>query len=1752
MKKTIMNISRTFLTLISVLLISGYAYSLDHFTESFSGGPTDYYTGDHTFSSGLTWELAEIKGESAANSVGGIGGASRFLISTTSFIVSPSVNTVGTISFQYRELNAVGGGTFKVQKSVGGGAFTDIATQNFSGTGFQTFSIAINDASNDIRIKVVGINNTTYLIIDELTLTSLSSDPTLVVSPSTLTGFNYVAGSGPSVEQSYTLSGTNLTGSPSDITVTAPANYEVSLSSGSGFASSILVPYGSATLGSTTIYVRLIAGLSIGSYNSEVITNFGGGVISSTDVTCSGSVTAVPSATLNVSPSSLSGFTYTVGAGPSTEQSFSVSGTNLTGSDVTITPSTNYEISLSSGTGFQSTAITLTAFNGTATTVYVRLVTGLAIGTYDSELITVSGGGATDIDVTCNGNVTDVSSSPCLSEDFTGFSAGTHASTSSIDISASLDSYTATTGWTGYKIYQAGGEVKLGTGSLNGYLITPTIDLSAGGSISFDYAKYSTDASVVQVFHAADGVTFVQVGANITPATEFATFSIDITDGTALSKIKIGTDIKRAYLDNIQVFCGTSTDPVFSVTNSTLSGFTYIEGSGPSTEQSFDLSGANLDGSDVTITPSTNYEISFTSGAGFQSTALTLTAFDGTATTVYIRLKSALSPATYNSELITVSGGGSTDITVTCNGVVNSLLNPELIATPSTLNGFNYTEGSGPSAEQSFSVTGTDMDGSDVTITPSINYEISLTSGAGFQSTALTLTAYDGTATTVYVRLISGLVIGNYNSEILTISGGSASDITVTCNGTVNAIPVPTLTAVPTTLSGLNYFVGSGPSAEQTFTLSGTILNGGDVIITPSTNYEISLISGGPFQSTPITITAFDGTANDVYVRLIAGLAIADYNTEIITISGGGATDITVECNGSVLDPASAPCLAEYFDNFTDGTHASPSFSDIATSLDTYTAIPGWTGYKIYSAGGEIKIGVSGDNGYIVTPTIDLTAGGSLSFDYAKWGTDVSVVQVFHAADGVTFVQIGANITPETNFQTASIDITDGTALSKIKIGTNVKRAFLDNIEITCGTSTDPILTVDPTTLNGFTYIEGFGPSTEQSFTVSGANLDGSDVTITPSTNYEISFTSGAGFQSTALTLSSFDGTTTTVYVRLITGLPIGNYDSEIITVSGGTAADVTVTCNGSVIAMPGATLIANPLSLVNLNYVLGTGPSGGQPFVLSGINLDGSEVTIAASANFEISLSLASGYSLSPIILPAYSGVSTTIYVRLKEFLPAGAYNAETVIISGGGADDIWVTCSGTVEEIVAPTLTADPTELSGFNYLYEAGPSPQQWFTLSGVSLNATDVIITPTANYEISLTSGAGFQNAPITLTAFDGTATPIYVRLIAVLAIGEYNLNDITITGGGATDIMVSCNGTVTDGSSFPCLMEDFSGFTAGTHASPSTTDWATELDSHTMYPGWTGLKVYSAGGEIKIGTSSANGYIITPTIDLSEGASLNFDYAKWGTDVSVIQIFHASDGVNFVQVGVDITPATEFQSYSLQINDGTELSKIKIATDVKRAYLDNIEVFCGAYSPEAVLATDPTSLSDFYYIWNEGPSTQQSFNLSGNFMDGSDVTISPSTNYEVSMTSGTGFQSSDIVLLAFDGTATTVYVRLKAGLDIGDYNSEMISITGGGAAAGAGVVCNGFVDIGENVEFANNDDNLMIFPNPVNDVLNIRLSETNSNEITWNIVSITGQVVMSGTMDSNNSVIDISNFKSGMYILNLRDDQNNYFRKFNKK
>jgi len=118
------------------------------------------------------------------------------------------------------------------------------------------------------------VNATGYDRIDDIVIKG--NLPYLSITPTNLDFGSVISGS-TSSNMTYVLSGKGLAPVAGNITVNAPANFEVSLSSGSGFASAISVPYTGGTMASTTIYARFKPTVKNTSYSGD-ITNSGGGV----------------------------------------------------------------------------------------------------------------------------------------------------------------------------------------------------------------------------------------------------------------------------------------------------------------------------------------------------------------------------------------------------------------------------------------------------------------------------------------------------------------------------------------------------------------------------------------------------------------------------------------------------------------------------------------------------------------------------------------------------------------------------------------------------------------------------------------------------------------------------------------------------------------------------------------------------------------------------------------------------------------------------------------------------------------------------------------------------------------------------------------------------------------------------------------------------------------------------------------------------------------------------------------------------------------------------------------------------------------------------------------------------------------------------------------------------------------------------------------------------------------------------------
>jgi len=109
---------------------------------------------------------------------------------------------------------------------------------------------------------------------EDYTVNVESVGPILFATPSNV-DFGYTSPGSTSTEMTYTLSGFDLSPVEGNLTVTPPANFEVSLTSGSGFGSSaITIPYTSGTLPERTVYVRFHP--SGTNAFSDNITNSGG------------------------------------------------------------------------------------------------------------------------------------------------------------------------------------------------------------------------------------------------------------------------------------------------------------------------------------------------------------------------------------------------------------------------------------------------------------------------------------------------------------------------------------------------------------------------------------------------------------------------------------------------------------------------------------------------------------------------------------------------------------------------------------------------------------------------------------------------------------------------------------------------------------------------------------------------------------------------------------------------------------------------------------------------------------------------------------------------------------------------------------------------------------------------------------------------------------------------------------------------------------------------------------------------------------------------------------------------------------------------------------------------------------------------------------------------------------------------------------------------------------------------------------
>ena len=697
--------------------------------------------------------------------------------------------------------------------------------------------------------------------------------PSLTPSVSSITsGLNYALGSGPSSAQSFTVTGANLTGAPGTITVTGSTDFEVSTTSAtSGFGGAngtASISYSAANLSSQTIWVRLIAGKGVGSYSGETISISGGGASSS--ITATGTVSSDPLVTPSVS--TLTGFSYVAGSGPSTAQSLTITGANLTGypSNLTVTGSTDYEVSTTSATaGFGGANGTATIAFSSATlstqTIWVRLVAGKSAGNYNSESIAITGGGLLSaVNITASGSVAALSSLAITDN-------GTPSTISNANVGTTNNILQA------FKVIESAGAAT----TLSSFVANPTGTYVAGDIATSGFKLWagstSTFSSATQIGSVSsatghgENITFSSLNYTIPASgTVYFWLTVDVSSG------------------------GTGGNTITAASLSSTA-FTFASGSGS-------ITGA-------TVNASSGYTIVFLGGTLATIDLTGMTALTATSTPPYYAATSPILPgdATYDDYPqripVTVTATYASKMNQTATGAYNTstssggdgLFRYNLI--PGGSNGANYyntksantttspinatTFSSTQAAENAVIAAGQYVG---FTLIPASGYALNLTTmRIGYNDNG------SGTGTAVDANWSLRSSLDNYGSDIATWTSNSVF--------AASSISLPSQfqsLSANTSVSFRLYLYGNTGSGTAIRIQAGTYVNGSTTITTKG--IEIDGSSYIPIATPTVSSvsTSSSSTVNPVYNTATSGGTLYINGTNFIQ-SGTGQSVVSYD-----------------------------------------------------------------------------------------------------------------------------------------------------------------------------------------------------------------------------------------------------------------------------------------------------------------------------------------------------------------------------------------------------------------------------------------------------------------------------------------------------------------------------------------------------------------------------------------------------------------------------------------------------------------------------------------------------------------------------------------------------------------------------------------------------------------------------------------------------------------------------------------
>jgi hypothetical protein len=822
--------------------------------------------------------------------------------------------------------------------------------------------------------------------------------------------------------------------------------------------------------------------------------------------------------------------------------SFTVSGSGLTSNVTVSAPNTNFQVSLSESSGYAA-SVSINFGSGTITNVPVYVRFTPQSGGAKSGNVTLSSGSATqNVAVSGTGLVTTVTTG--LANAITSTGVTLNGTITNGNATAASFQYGLTTSYSS-------------TISATPSSVTGTQNISA--------VVTGLSVNTLYNFRAVGGSA---TGSNATFYTLAATPLAPTVNGATTSSLQVTVNDNGATLYAV------------SINGGAISGYLNTDGTVSATP----VWATAANWVDVTVgglTPSTSYDfaVNAQNGSGVQTGfGPVTTATTSEATEPYLApVNSSLSFGevclnnTNTSGFITFSGENfDTPTTLTISSAT-----PDGAGGYLPLQGFSFGLNGGNFTNGTYTLN--NFTGAEVTI----EVHFTPTTAIDYSTTDILIT-YDngGTITQLLAFDITSATGINTPATVITGAVSATAQFSATVNGQV------TEACSEVTAYGIEYSTTQGFTDGSGTQVAGSNLSGSDYSV------EITGLNACTTYYYKAYATDNAGThygSEQAFTTQVISAPVAIAATEVSETGFTANWNAVTGATEYRLDVSTSPVfetvvLDENFAGFTAPIGGEPD-SDLAATntLNNYTAVPGWTGSRIYRENGQIRLSNGSGAGEITTPTLDLSANGGVAtftFDAKLYNGNTPVLQVMHANNGTSFVQVGSNITPTENFATYSVTITNGTANSKIRIQTtlpnaNNQRYQLDNFKImhsqlvegysnlavagtsqeiegltpatdyyyrvraVAGCTSENSNTVQTQTLAYLTLVEAmldFGDvclngEGEGYFSFTGANMSNAVLNIPAIEGYSFSLTENGTYTET-LQISGFNGQETTVYVK--------------------------------------------------------------------------------------------------------------------------------------------------------------------------------------------------------------------------------------------------------------------------------------------------------------------------------------------------------------------------------------------------------------------------------------------------------------------------------------------------------------------------------------------------------------------------------------------------------------------------------------------